>query len=392
MNAQPPVIVLGGDTSALSVARSLGPTGVTVHGVGVAAFAQRSRFLRTIPVRRDLDPESAWARCLLGPATEHLRGAVVLATSDVGLLVLARHRERLLGRFRLDECDVPAQLAMLDKLCTYQRAREADVPTPRFWQVDGPADLERYRGELVYPLIVKPLLSHEFKARFPGIKKFRVVADFAELLAAHRELDGAGVAVMLVEKIPGSDEQLCSYATYLDPAGNPTYDFTKRVIRRFPPNEGLACYHVTDHDLEVKDLALALLKHVGLRGVASVEFIRDVRDGQLKLIECNARFSAANPLVAAAGLDLAQHVYSRILGRRHDMPVSYPAGLRMIYPTDDVRAFLALRRTGELTFGRWVRSLAHRQTFPVLALHDPAPAFARAVLRVAKLSRRFRPR
>ncbi|MGQ0574877.1 MAG: carboxylate--amine ligase [Pseudonocardia sp.] len=397
--APEPVIVLGGDTTALSVARSLGRRGIAVHGLGVAPWVGSSRFLRPIPIATaaGADPADAWVEHLLGPQLPaQLHGAVVLAGSDVGLTAIARHRDRLLRRYRLDASDVDAQLAMLDKLATYRRAREADVPTPLFWAVDGPADLSRHRSELVYPLIVKPLLSHEFKARFPGIRKFRVVDDWAGLQAAHAELHAAGVAVMLVEQIPGTDEQLCSYATYLDAAGDPTYDFVKRVIRRFPPGEGLACHHVTEHGsavaAEVKELSLRLLKHVGLRGVANVEFIRDVRDGRLKLVECNARFSAADPLPTAAGLDLPLHVYCQALGRPHAMPASYPGGLHMVYPTDDLRAFLALRRAGTLTAGAWLRSLAHRQVFPVLRPGDPGPAVARAWTRLSKASGRLRSR
>ena len=40
-----------------------------------------------------------------------------------------------------------------------------------------------------------------------------------------------------------------------------------------------------------------------------------MRDGQLKLIECNHRFTAAIELVRASGLDLALFTYNRLLGR-----------------------------------------------------------------------------
>lgn len=385
---RPPLIVVGGSTNALSVARSLGPLGVAVYGLGVDPFVTWSRHLTPIPVPAHDDTEAAWTECLLGPATDHLRGAVVVAADDVALTVLARHRAALLERFRLDDSDVAAQLGMLDKLTTYEWAQQAGVPTPRFWRVDSGADIERHRDELVYPLIVKPLLSHEYQARFPGATKFRVATDHASLVEGYRELDEAGLAVMLVEKIEGPDELLCSYATHLDAAGTPAFGFTKRVVRRYPPNEGLGCYHVTDDVPEVKELALRLLRHAGVRGLASVEFVRDQRDGQLKLIECNARFSAANPLLVAAGLDLARLVYFRALGREHPMPPSHPAGLRLLYPADDLRSFLVLRRRGELTLGRWLRSIAHRQHFPVFRADDPMPALARAAYRTRKRVRR----
>ncbi|SHK55634.1 Predicted ATP-dependent carboligase, ATP-grasp superfamily [Pseudonocardia thermophila] len=390
---RPPAILLGGDTNALSIARSLGAAGVRVYTIGVAPFVERSKWVTPLPVprqgRNGRRPEDIWAEWLLGPEAEHLAGSVVMATSDVGITAIAHHRPALLGRYRLDVSDVDAQLAMLDKLATYEAARAGGVPTPLFWRVDSAEDLQKWRDELVYPLIVKPLLSHEYKEKFPGVTKFRLVHDWEELQHGYRELADAGLAVMLVEKIPGGDELLCSYTTYIDETGTPTFDYTKRMVRRNPPNEGLGCYHVTDDVPEVKELSLQLIKHTGLRGLAVIEFVRDLRDGRLKLIECNARFSAALPLTVASGLDLPLHVYLRILGERHELPHTYPYGKRLLYPIDDFRSFLALRRAGKLTFGQWVRSLMHPQTFPVWSPRDPMPAFARGFQRARSGLRKF---
>lgn len=388
--ARPPVIVAGGAANALSIARSLGALGVAVYGLGVPPAVMASRFIRPIALPAGGEPEQVWANYLLGSDSEALLGAVVVAGSDVGITVLARHRKQLLERFRLDVSDVDAQLGLLDKLSTYRLAAAADVPTPRFWRVDGQDDLERQCAEYVYPLIVKPLLSHEYQARFPG--KFRVVGDLAELRTVHRELTEAGISVMLTELIPGPDTLLCSYNTYIDRSGGPTFDFTKRTLRRFPPGMGLGSHHVTDWNPEVKDVALRLFEHVGLRGLANAEFKRDERDGQLKLIECNARFTDAAPLFAAAGFDMARHVYFQILGEPCELPRTYPTGLRMVYLSNDYRSFRILRARGELTFGQWVRSVAHRQTFPFLRLDDPGPALVRGRTRLADFLRARAPR
>jgi predicted ATP-grasp superfamily ATP-dependent carboligase len=388
MNAdRPPVVVLGGEANALSIARQLGAMGVQVYGIGVAPFVRHSRYLTPVelpPRGTGEDEEQVWARCLLDRTAEHLRGAVVLAASDVGLSLIAHNRERLAEHYLLDTSDPEAQLAMLDKLATYRCATEAAVPTPRFWCVEGPEDLKRHDDELVFPLIVKPLHSHQYQAAFPGLSKFRVVADRAELEGAYQTLSRAGIAVMLVEKIMGPDDLLCSYYTYIDATGSPTFDFTKRIIRRHPPNMGIATYHITDWNPDVRDLALRLFKHSGLRGVANAEFKRDVRDGQLKLIECNARFTAANCLLASSGIDLARHVYLHVLGRPQPMPVQYRTGVRLLYATNDFRAFRALWRSRELGLAGWLRSLGHSQTFPYLRLDDPAPAFVRGFDRLGR--------
>jgi predicted ATP-grasp superfamily ATP-dependent carboligase len=139
---------------------------------------------------------------------------------------------------------------------------------------------------------------------------------------------------------------------------------------------GTATYHVTDHIPELRDLALALFRQVGLRGLANAEFKLDTRDGKLKLIECNARFTASAQLLADCGFDLGRWVYDRVTGRPRAPLGSYPAGVHLLSPVDDVRAFLALRARGELTLRGWVRSLAHRPVLAFMDARDPAPSLA----------------
>lgn len=384
---RPPVIVAGGAANALFIGRSLGALGVRVYGLGVLPAAAASRFVRALPVPEDGEPEDRWAEYLLGPRAEPLHGAVLVAGSDVGITVIARHRAALLERYRLDISDVDAQLTLLDKLSTYRAATAAGVPTPRYWCVDDAEDLERQRDEYVYPVIVKPLLSHRYQAKLPAWGKFRVARDFDELRAVHDEVTAAGLAVMITEQIPGPDTLLCSYNTYLDTSGSPMFDFTKRTLRRFPPGMGLGSHHLSDWNPEVKEVAMRLFKHVGLIGMANAEFKRDTRDGQLKLIECNARFTDAAPLWGAAGFDMARHVYFRALGEPSELPSSYRPGQRMVYPFNDLRAFRVLRARGELSLGAWLKDMAHRQVWPFFRLDDPGPALVRARARVAPFVR-----
>lgn len=374
----PPAIVLGGDSNALSVARSLGRQGVPVFAIGFDPHLRFSRYCRWIHVPFHESDEATWGDYLLGPKSDWLRGAVLLACSDGALATIAAHRGVLAEKFLLDDSHVPAQVCMLNKLSTYQAAVAAGVPAPRFWEIGGPADLHRHRDELVYPLLVKPLYSHHFGA-IGG--KFLVAHSFDELAAAFARTQGARVEVLLLEMIPGPDSRLCSYYTYLDAEGRPLFDFTKRIIRRFPVNMGNACYHITDWNPEVRDLSLQLLRHVGLRGLACVEFKRDPRDDRLKLIECNARFTAANNLVAAAGFDLTRLVYNRLVGLPPPPLEHYARGRRLWYPREDCRAFRVLCGRGELSLWGWLRSLAHRQLLPFFTWSDPLPSLGAAALR-----------
>lgn len=375
-DALPPAIVFGGDDNALSIVRSLGARNIRVYVLNNArADVQYSRHARRIKVANDVPFPEAATSFLLGHESDYLHGAVLLAASDEAIEVISLHRESLERRFRLDLSNPAAQRLMLNKLSTYQLATEIGVPTPCFWQIQSSADVASHRAEFVYPLIVKPKLSHVFQQHFRA--KFFVAQDYEELVEALATVWREKIEVLLVEFIPGPDSELCSYYTYLDEEGDALFDFTKRIIRRTPINMGLACYHVTDHVPQVGELSRRLFRQAGLRGLANAEFKLDKRDGQLKLIECNARFTAANGLVARAGFDLSSFVYNRIVGIEQRPLSDFQDGLRLWDPLLDFRAFRELKACGEMTFIQWVRSVMHGQSFPAFVWHDPLPSMMR---------------
>lgn len=373
-----PVILLGGEANALSVARRLGRMGVRVDALGEAeSVVRRSRFCQWIDPPIEGDLEASWARWLLGSESDVLKGSVLLACGDAGLRVLIRHRDALLDRFIMDDSNPAAQLAMLDKMTTYQNAIAAGVPTPRFWTVESVEQVRALREQLVFPLILKPRMSHVFEEKFG--KKYLHAPSFEEVLKGMEAASAAGIEVVLMEYIPGPDTRLCSYFTYLDEKGEPLFHFTKRVIRRYPSGMGPACYHITDWIPDIIEPSLKLFRHVGLRGLANVEYKQDERDGSYKLMECNARFVASNALVAAAGFDLAAFVYNRLTGRPQQPLTSFRNGLRMWDPGRDWSAFRELQSKRQITFWQWLQSILHRQTFPWFSWADPMPAVARLI-------------
>lgn len=372
----PPTIIFGGYFVTLAVGVNLSARSIPVYVLNERwEEARFSRCVRAIRLPANaLYPESA-LDFLTGNASNHLKGSVLLAGGDEELEIMAKHRETLADKFLLDLSNPVAQLKMLDKLATYCAAKEAGVATPRFWQVRSEEDIHRVRDELVYPLIVKPKVSHVFQRKFKA--KFFVAEGFDQLLEAHHVAENAGVETLLVEKIPGPDMRCCSYYTYLDEVGNPQFDFTKRIIRRYPMNMGMASYHITDRVEQVREESLKLFRHVGLQGLANAEFKYDDRDGQLKLMECNARFTAANSLVAKAGFDLGNFVYNRIVGISQPPLTDFRTGLRLWDPLRDWRAFLELRKRGDLTLMQWLASVMHRSSFSYFSWRDPLPSLFR---------------
>ncbi|QDU75748.1 D-aspartate ligase [Bremerella volcania] len=374
MTTRPPAIIIGGGANALSIARSLGRQGIQVWVLNYAHSPVRySRFATWLTLDGASQGKSAWGDFLLGSASDDLEGAVLIPASDVALELLIEHYAKLKRKFRLDLFVPDAQASMLNKLETYQAAARVGVPTPKFWLVDSKSSVMSLQDELVFPLLVKPLYSHRFVATF-GVK-FLVAETFEQLKSAWDKID-EDHEVMLVEKIPGPDSQLCSYYTYIDEDGKHLFQFTKRIIRRFPPEMGVACRHVTAHIPELVEPATKLFAEAGLRGLANVEFKQDPRDGVLKLIECNARITAANILLDRCGYDLASFLYQRVVQGELPQFGDYPDEAYLWNPVDDLRAFLQLRIRGELSFWEWIRSISKTNvTLQIFQWSDPLPAW-----------------
>jgi predicted ATP-grasp superfamily ATP-dependent carboligase len=381
-----PVVLLGGGRRiAVSAARSLGENGVTVYALGVTHTAVRySRFCdHFIDLGSETEEATqAWLAWLL---QEGPHGAVILPCNDEGLEMVARNRPRLveLGYHPMEAND-EAILAMLDKERTSALARELGVPAPLTLEVKSVADAERAAQEMNFPCLLKPVHSHLFTRHYGQRRKLFVSRTQEELREQAADALEAGLEMLAMETIPGGDEQIVTYWTYLEEGGEPLCHFTKRRIRQYPVRFGVGSYHITQWDPEVAELGLKFLRGAGARGLAAVEFKRDTRDGIPKLMECNHRLTGSIELGRAAGMDFSLLAYRRALKLPTPSLDGFREGVRLWIPGLDLRAFLDYRREGGLTTAQWLRSIMHRQRFPVFQLSDPKPAlitFARRVQR-----------
>lgn len=382
----PAAVVLGGSSNSLSVARSLGKQGIAVHGLGDGGGGQalsHSRYVRTYlapPASGSVTDE--WDRWLKqGPD-----GAVLLPCSDIALEYLANNRARLAGDgYLLPESKDDVTLAMLDKSRTYALARSIGVPAPLTAEVESEAALREVIGDFAFPCALKPRHSHLFAKVFG--QKALVTQDRDELIAAFRAVNAEGLSMIVTEIIPGGDDRYCSYYSYITPDGEPLFHFTKRKPRQNPPGFGLGTYHVSAWLPDVAEMGLRFFEGVGLTGIGNVEFKRDPRDGSLKLIECNPRFTGADKLVVNAGVDMATICYRRALSLPVSGPETFRSGVRQWHPYEDVLAFVAYRDSGQLSTRQWLRSLLHRQHLPVFDAADPMPT---VVYDIAFLRQRVR--
>lgn len=372
-----PVLALGGAGNSVTVVRDLARLGVTVRASGPkGCLGLASRYCsEAFRVPDGQAVGDYWHKLLLSD-DHRLDGSVIFALCDDSVEFISTHHAALKGRYRVEDTDPELRLAMLDKKITLEIAREAGVPTPNFWTIDTIEDVDGIEDELTYPLMVKPIHSHLFSPIF-GQKLFIIDEGFANVREKVSLALDHGLEVMIVEMIPGPDSNLCSYYTYHDDMGRSLFEFTKRIIRRYPYNRGGAVYHETDWVPEAVEEGRKFFRSIPWRGMANIEFKLDLRDGRLKVIECNPRFTAAHVLVVASGAPIDTMIYCTLTGQPGPTFTTYKMNVRQWNPSRDVLAFLEMRKKGLLSFPQWMKSILHRPTvLPVFDIRDPMPSLS----------------
>jgi predicted ATP-grasp superfamily ATP-dependent carboligase len=365
--------VVGGGAIAVPVARSLSRSGVEVIALGYRTDPVRySRHCDTfVDLGAYAGVQERWLEWL-----RWARPGIVLPCSDDALELVARHREEIEGRgHRAIEADDAILLAMLDKHRTYEMARAAGVDAPATTLVRPGDDVLAATAHIPFPLGIKPRHAHLWQRHFGLGNKVIAVPDRAALEREWARIEPLGLEVLLTEIIPGPDDAYHSYYSYVDEHGKPLAEVTKHKLRQYPPGFGLATFHRIDRHDEAIALGRRLYAEIGLRGLGCVEFKRDARDGRLKIIEVNHRFTLGHEIVRHAGVDYALLAYDRLAGRTPRPYTGYRTGVTMWHPLEDLQVLRSRRRAGTLTVSEWVDSLREAPLhFPLFDRQDPGPS------------------
>jgi D-aspartate ligase len=390
-------VVLGGGSGGLSYARSLGRRRIPVLLVeSPAGIAGRSRYVLPVTLRGVLQYPDEWIELLDRVGACLASPGVLLPTNDVATSLVARHAHHLEESFRFIVPSTDVVQSIVDKRTQYEKAQAAGIPIPVTYFPESAAEAKRVAATVRYPCLFKPYesaLGRVAMRSVPGREGTRakalLVHDEEELVACFDRFATEEIRFMVQEIVPGDDRALFGYWAFWDADGRERNWMTKQKVRQYPLEIGSVSAMVSVFAPEVADLCRDLLRSFGYRGLVNIEFKLDARDGTYRLIEINPRSSNANQLAVSAGVDFPFLVYQYLTRPEdRDAPADgFRPGVKWVYEDLDLQAFLALRKTGDLTFWRWVQSLRGTRSWAVASPHDPAPFLSQVV---AQIGRRFR--
>jgi predicted ATP-grasp superfamily ATP-dependent carboligase len=365
-------IVVGGYVNGLGLVRALTARGVRTSVVTTQPFdiAHHSRWASSYDSAPDLDTRPEQLVDLLERRAPEWRDAAIFPTNDGALAALAEHHERLSSSYRVIAPPTEIARYFLDKELMTGVARTVGIDVPICY---GPAtDVTAARSDLEFPVLVKPNAGHRFFSRF-GCKLFHA-GDRNELARAISMLVEAGLAGQVIEFIPGSDDRIFAYATYIDSSGEPHGGVTVRKLRQSPPHFGVArVAEIAPHDDRLRDATLALVRHLGFRGIATAEFKLDPRDGRCRFIEINGRSVVYNALLRRAGLDTAALAWSEHVTGHAEPAISSDWRGTWIHLHADLLYSILHRRQDPISLEEFLAPYRRPKVFAVWSARDPRP-------------------
>ena len=197
------------------------------------------------------------------------------------------------------------------------------------------------------------------------------VNDWPALLEKYWKIDRICPRPLLQEYIEGEG---FGYFALID-KGELLAQFAHRRLREYPLSGGSSTLREGIAPARMQELGCALLKAMDWSGVAMVEFRRDRRDGEFKVLEVNGRWWGSLPLANGSGVHFPWLYYCLLTGRSLERELTYQPGklCRLLLPND-------LLWFGASLFSRRDRLKVIRefmdfrgQDFDILSLSDPLP-------------------
>ena len=381
------IIVMGCSLTGYAVIRALANKNIHIIAITYSKrdVAQLSRYVSEVVQSPAPAEEEQFVAYLIQNA-DRWAGALILETSDSAAIALSKNKEKLSRYYRIATPDWNVLNIFVEKEKTYALAKQHNIPHPKSLPLYRLEDIED-TSEILYPCIIKPVLSSPFTDRF-HVKNFEVNNE-RELEEKFKLCLDAGLSMILQEIIPGPDDNLYKMQGYVNSQGKLVARFFYRKLRQHPPQFGVARVGIsTDRQPDVERLTEELLTRANYRGYFSNEFKLDPRDGQLKLIENNCRMPRSGMLAIACGVNFPWLMYQDLVLNQQCDVTHYEVGTYWIDFWTDIYDSLFRRKKEEIQLRDYLGPyFAGNKIFSDLDLADPKPFFGVAYNAVTSLGR-----
>ncbi|HZP61775.1 MAG TPA: hypothetical protein VFB28_00030 [Terriglobales bacterium] len=391
-NVATPVLLLGAvEHGPLGILRSLGRLRVPVYVCesdrwSPALFSRYCREAFPIPLGDCADHELV--RKFERVAQRIGQRAILLPTTDAMSVFVAEHADELRQWFLLPEQNAGLVRSMACKHAMHGLAKRHGLATAESYFPLSRADVMNFAARAVYPVLLKAITAMDL---WHGLyKRVFIAHNAAELMQRYDSIpDSQRWNVMLQEYIPGGDDAVWMFNGYFNRDSECLAGYTGRKLRQCPVYCGVASLGVCETNQEVADESKRFLRSAGYCGPVDIDYKRDPRDGQYKVLDVNPRIGASfRVCVSDNGMDVVRALYLDLTGQKV-VPGRPLEGRKWLVEDLDSVSCIRYSRNGILMRHNWLQSYRGVEETAYFAADDPMPLLPMCVIDSRKAASRI---
>jgi D-aspartate ligase len=375
----PPVVVASVFQTGLNLMRDLLRRGVRVVGIDCDSSHEgfRSSYGKSyLCPNPDTHPDE-WIEFMIKLAQDLGGKPVIIPAADIFVSAMGKHSETLKQHYLFSLDSIAVQAALATKEQQYALAARYGLPIPRTEYIQSRTDLERFAASARFPCLIKPRHQREWDA-LPEGNKLRglklITADTAQqLLADYAFTETYRPEVVAQEIIAGGDDAKYCYLSVYGAGGRRLGHTVVHELRAHPILFGSGSIVEPVVDQEIATLCDNFLRGVGYVGICEIEVKRDTRDGVVRLIEANPRYSVTADASVYAGVDIGWLHYLDLIGQPVDPIEANRLGFHHIVLRRDIPAIPRYLERGILTWAQIRETYRGSLAFFDFDLHDWRP-------------------
>lgn len=309
---------------ALAVIRALGENGVEVSSLEQEQFARQKPicFSSRYASKRFIIPPISKPEGL-SKLLEYTQGHDIILPVSINMILPVVQNRALFeqGGIRVPYPSLDQIKTANNKTKLLELAKNIGIAIPTAYHIKDISELPRLFAKAMFPLVIK--LSDDEGLYLSPEKRYAIVHDRASLEHAYLKMHRLKEFPLVQEYIPGDG---FGFSALLDKSSQALAYFCHKRLRQYPAVGGPSTLCQGINSQALIDQGLKLLKALNWTGIAMVEFKKDARDNQYKLMEINPRFWGSLPLALHSGVNFP-YLLCRMASNENIAPVlKYQAG------------------------------------------------------------------
>ena len=299
------LITEGNNKAVLGIIRNIG----IKHDIDVISnvknYIIHSKYCNSLKIIKNCHDESLYIESIIKLLNE-TKYDLIVPVGATSVKFISNNFERISKLTKVFVADIDVIEIALNKDKTFEHAKEASVLVPKTYGFESLQDVEKNKSTIEYPIIVKS--SDESLFKFETI----YVNNYLELIDALNDCN-AKYPQILNKKFPIIQEKVIGkgfgfFALYKE--GKCVSYFMHERLREYPYTGGASTCARSVYDKNLLKTGIKLLDSLNWHGLAMVEYKKDEKSEEFKLIEINPKIWGSFELSIKCGADFIQDLIS----------------------------------------------------------------------------------